>query len=173
MSKPNEYTDNFKSNLICIFSSVRAKLKKTLCPRTLCRRLDVLTFLIKGFEFSLYFRAIQNIQRQFNVICILFQALFWSQQFILDQKKPRTTLSNVWALREMSLPLTLCSIQLEISSHQILFKYVIYQSKGVSDIKTNLDYSYSDKLSFPAGLSQVICISSINRADQRGQIGYS
>ena len=37
MSKPNEYTDNFKSNLICIFPSVRAKLKKTLCPRTLCR----------------------------------------------------------------------------------------------------------------------------------------
>ena len=24
MSKPNEYMDNFKSNLICIFSSVRA-----------------------------------------------------------------------------------------------------------------------------------------------------
>ena len=36
MSKPNECTDNFKSNLICIFPSVRAKLKKTLCPRTLC-----------------------------------------------------------------------------------------------------------------------------------------
>ena len=36
MSKPNEYTDNFKSNLICIFPSVRAKLKKPLCPRTLC-----------------------------------------------------------------------------------------------------------------------------------------
>ena len=30
------YTDNFKSNLTCIFLSVRAKLKKTLCPRTLC-----------------------------------------------------------------------------------------------------------------------------------------
>ena len=28
MSKPNEYTDNFKSNLTCIFLSVRAKLKK-------------------------------------------------------------------------------------------------------------------------------------------------
>ena len=28
MSKPNEYTDNFKSNLICIFPSVWAKLKK-------------------------------------------------------------------------------------------------------------------------------------------------
>ena len=36
MSKPNEYTDNFKSNLICIFPSVRAKLKNPLCPRTLC-----------------------------------------------------------------------------------------------------------------------------------------
>ena len=36
MSKPDEFTDNFKSNVICIFSSVRAKLKKTLCPRTLC-----------------------------------------------------------------------------------------------------------------------------------------
>ena len=27
MSEPNEYTDNFKSNLTCIFLSVRAKLK--------------------------------------------------------------------------------------------------------------------------------------------------
>ena len=36
MSKPNEYTDNFKSNFICLFLSVRAKLKKTLCPRTQC-----------------------------------------------------------------------------------------------------------------------------------------
>ena len=36
ISKPNEYTDNFKSNLTCIFLSVRAKLKKPLCPRTLC-----------------------------------------------------------------------------------------------------------------------------------------
>ena len=36
MSTPNEYTDNFKSNLICIFLSVRAKLKKPLCPRTQC-----------------------------------------------------------------------------------------------------------------------------------------
>ena len=36
MSTPNEYTVNFKSNLICIFPSVRAKLKKTLCPRTQC-----------------------------------------------------------------------------------------------------------------------------------------
>ena len=37
MSTPDEYTDNFKSNLICIFLSVRAKLKKTLCPRTQCK----------------------------------------------------------------------------------------------------------------------------------------
>ena len=36
MSTPDEYTDNFKSNLICIFPSVRAKLKKPLCPRTQC-----------------------------------------------------------------------------------------------------------------------------------------
>ena len=35
MSTPDEYTDNFKSNLICIFPSVRAKFKKPLCPRTL------------------------------------------------------------------------------------------------------------------------------------------
>ena len=37
MSTPNEYTDKFKSNLIYIFPSVRAKLKKPLCPRTQCR----------------------------------------------------------------------------------------------------------------------------------------
>ena len=30
--KPNEYTDNFKSNLTCIFLSVRAKLKKHTLP---------------------------------------------------------------------------------------------------------------------------------------------
>ena len=32
ISKPNEYTDNFKSNLIYIFLSVRAKLKKNTFP---------------------------------------------------------------------------------------------------------------------------------------------
>ena len=36
MSTPNEYTNNFKSNLICIFPSVWTKLKKPLCPRTQC-----------------------------------------------------------------------------------------------------------------------------------------
>merc|ERR1712051_457522 len=37
MSTPNEYTDNLKSNLICIFLSVGTKSKKTLCPRTQCK----------------------------------------------------------------------------------------------------------------------------------------
>ena len=36
MSRTNEYTDNFQSNSICIFTSVRAKSKKPLCPRTQC-----------------------------------------------------------------------------------------------------------------------------------------
>ena len=36
ISRPNEYTDNFKSNLTFMFLSVRTKLKKPLCPRTLC-----------------------------------------------------------------------------------------------------------------------------------------
>ncbi len=36
MSRPNKCTDNFKSNLTCIFLSVRTKFKKPLCPRTLC-----------------------------------------------------------------------------------------------------------------------------------------
>ena len=36
MSTPNDDTDNFKSNLIYIFPSARAKLKKPLCPRTQC-----------------------------------------------------------------------------------------------------------------------------------------
>ena len=36
MSTPNEYTENFNLNSIYIFPSVRAKLKKTLCPRTQC-----------------------------------------------------------------------------------------------------------------------------------------
>ena len=38
MSTPNEYTDNLKSNLICIFLSVRTKSKKPLCPRTQCKK---------------------------------------------------------------------------------------------------------------------------------------
>ena len=41
MSKPNEYTDNFKSNLICIFLSVWAKSKKPLCSRTQCTLLEI------------------------------------------------------------------------------------------------------------------------------------
>ena len=40
MSTPNEYTDNFKSNLTCIFLSLRPKLKNTLCPRTPCKYLN-------------------------------------------------------------------------------------------------------------------------------------
>ena len=36
ISISNEYTDNIKLNLTCIFLSFRAKLKKPLCPRTLC-----------------------------------------------------------------------------------------------------------------------------------------
>ena len=37
MSTPNDYPDNFKSNLIYTFPSVWAKLKKPLCPRTQCK----------------------------------------------------------------------------------------------------------------------------------------
>ena len=44
MSTPNEYTDNLKSNLICIFLSVRTKSKKPLCPRTQCRILLLNSF---------------------------------------------------------------------------------------------------------------------------------
>ena len=36
MSKPYEYPDNVKSNLTCIFLSVRAKLKTPFCPQTPC-----------------------------------------------------------------------------------------------------------------------------------------
>ena len=36
MSTLNEYTDNLKSNLTCIFLSVRTKLKKPLCSRIRC-----------------------------------------------------------------------------------------------------------------------------------------
>ena len=37
MSRPNECTHNIKSNSTCTFLSVRNKLKKTFCPRTLCK----------------------------------------------------------------------------------------------------------------------------------------
>ena len=38
MSTPNEYTDNFKSNLTCIFLSISAKVKKIFCPQTMCTK---------------------------------------------------------------------------------------------------------------------------------------
>ena len=41
MSRPNEYTDNFQSISICIFTSVRAKSKKPLCPRTQCSKVEL------------------------------------------------------------------------------------------------------------------------------------
>ena len=55
MSRPNEYTDNFKSNLTCIFLFLRAKLKNTFCPRTLCITIDITKktrvkgVIVKGF----------------------------------------------------------------------------------------------------------------------------
>ena len=39
MFKTNEYTDNFKSNLTCIFFSIRAKLKKNTLPSDTVYRL--------------------------------------------------------------------------------------------------------------------------------------
>ena len=53
MSTPDEYTDNFKSNLICIFPSVRAKLKKPLCPRTQCIR-TVSSYVLHSFPSWLF-----------------------------------------------------------------------------------------------------------------------
>ena len=50
ISKPNEYTVNFKSNLTYIFLSVRAKLKKPLCPRTLCSSKTMLTCEKEGVK---------------------------------------------------------------------------------------------------------------------------
>ena len=50
MSKPNEYTDNFKSNLTCIFLS---KFKKqTFCPRTLCSLFDFYNFVKRHTYFN-------------------------------------------------------------------------------------------------------------------------
>ena len=52
MSRPNEYTDNFQSISICIFTSVRAKSKKTLCPRTQCNYVNMYNqlMLIHGIK---------------------------------------------------------------------------------------------------------------------------
>ena len=73
ISKPNEYTDNFKSNLTCIFLSVRAKLKKTLCPRTLCIRHD----MVKEKEFHYICPSVLSCAR--HVYCVFPQI-----QAILD-----------------------------------------------------------------------------------------
>jgi hypothetical protein len=59
MSTPNEYTDNFKSNLIYIFPSVRAKLKKPLCPRTRCSKCPAL-LSPKKFQNRVFLDPIQN-----------------------------------------------------------------------------------------------------------------
>ena len=62
MSTPNEYTDNFKSNLICIFPSVWAKLKKTLCPRTQC--ISVIGIIVIRVIKSQYRHKIHKFQCQ-------------------------------------------------------------------------------------------------------------
>ena len=56
ISKPNEYTDNFKSDSTCIFLSVRAKFKKPLCPRTLCnnRELDRMNTFFNTYQSDTY-----------------------------------------------------------------------------------------------------------------------
>ena len=66
MSTPNEYTDNFKPNLICIFPSVRAKLKKPLCPRTQCSQLFY--FNIKPV---LRLSGMQNVNDKFGGKCFV------------------------------------------------------------------------------------------------------
>ena len=79
MATPNAYTDNLKSNLTCIFLSVRAKFKKKkLCPRTLCS-----TYVRKNCNFS----DPTNPNRR-NITCdfilLLFSILikkFWSARF--------------------------------------------------------------------------------------------
>ena len=57
ISKPNEYTDNVKSNLTCIFLSVRAKLKKKNFAFGHCvgnEKLDSPKFGTSSLELSLF-----------------------------------------------------------------------------------------------------------------------
>ena len=78
MSTPNEYTDNLKSNLICIFLSVRTKSKKPLCPRTQC---------IWGYCFRVYeevwFSGCGGL-----LVCRVFvfwlYSSFWPSLFLFD-----------------------------------------------------------------------------------------
>ena len=53
MSRPNEYTDNFQSNSICIFTSVRAKSKKPLCPRTQCKTKSMRQIFLQAHKTNL------------------------------------------------------------------------------------------------------------------------
>ena len=73
ISKPNEYTDKFKSNLTCIFLSVRAKLKKTLCPPTLCT-----TGLMYYYRTTIKSSLVQNIYHvaPFKFLLVFFLQLF-------------------------------------------------------------------------------------------------
>ena len=50
MSTPDEYTDNFKSNLICIFPSVWAKLKKHFALRHRVVSFDLLNHHISQMK---------------------------------------------------------------------------------------------------------------------------
>ena len=79
MSTPNEYSDNFKSNLICTFLSVWTKLKKTLCPRTQCSSFYKIPSL--KIQLPLFLAVIYHFPRikrsSKNCPCVMWGHLFW------------------------------------------------------------------------------------------------
>ena len=69
MSRPNECTDNFTLNLTCIFLSLRAKLKNTFCPRTLCPKKTFWLWKLKAWMISfLYNHSVKLFFLNFRTI---------------------------------------------------------------------------------------------------------
>ena len=96
ISKPNEYTDNFKSYLTCIFLSVRTKLKKPLCPRTLCTS-PSLTYVVHVTELISFLLTGENgtkvMFQHLKIECFCWSFLTISCK--KDTTKPKTKFLSV------------------------------------------------------------------------------
>ena len=85
MSKPNVYTDNFKSNLSCIFLSVRAKLKKNTALGQ-CVALPLSSYLHICFQVS-----VRNSDRLSEI-----STTFKQKEKVSSLSELRSILNQLW-----------------------------------------------------------------------------